>query len=132
MAASSGAHSERIPVSDYKSALRERFGAGNFRVRRDGRIDALCGAWVTFGRVGDPRTVETLFGDRPKRRQAGVVAVEFAIIASVLVTAVVGGCTTLDAAITERWPTVSASEVFVDAVVFHADRVAAAKAEASK
>jgi hypothetical protein len=63
MPASSGAYSERIPMSTYKNALRRRFGPGRWRIERDGTIRALSGCWIVFGRISDPRTVAELFGE---------------------------------------------------------------------
>lgn len=61
-ASSSGARPERIPLPEYRHRLRELFGAGRFRIERDGRIRALCGCWLVWGRIGDPETVRKLFG----------------------------------------------------------------------
>lgn len=149
MADQSGAHSAHIPLSHYKAALRLRYGPGRWRIERDGTIRALAGSWIVFGRVGDPRTVESLFG-RPTRQgailrerwanlsdvekaehvrrtkagmaraQKGVVAVEAAIIMSVLVVALVGGCTTVDNAIRTRWPGVGLVDVTIELVDFAA------------
>lgn len=120
MADSSGARDERIPLQHYKAALRLRYGPGRWRIERDGTIRALSGCWIVFGRVGDPQTVRQLFG-----RQRGIVAVEAAIILSVLVVALVAGCTTVDNAIRDRWPGVGLVEVSVELIDFAAERIKA-------
>ena len=130
MADSSGAQPARNPsLSDYKDRLRATYGRGNWRITQDGTLYALAGAWVVVGRVGDPRTVERLFPDR--RRQRGVVAVEAAIILSVLVVSLVAGLTTVNAAISQRWPGIGLAEVVVECIDMAAERINARKAPPS-
>lgn len=63
MADSSGAQAARTPsITEYKAALRLRYGSGRFRIERNGTIRALSGCWIVFGRVGDPHTMRQLFG----------------------------------------------------------------------
>lgn len=140
----SGAHDERIPLQHYKAALRLRYGPGRWRIERDGRIFALSGTWIVFGRVGDQRTIESLFG-RPTRqgeilrerwanmsdadraehvrrtkagmaKARGVVSVELGILLATIGVAVIGGCTTVDNAISQRWPGIGLAEVVVELV----------------
>ena len=50
---------------EYRHALREAFGSGNFRVERDGTIRAkLAGSWIVYGWRGRAETDVRLFGER--------------------------------------------------------------------
>jgi hypothetical protein len=63
------------PTRDaHRAALRRYLGpGGRFRIDGDGTIHALIGAWIVFGRVGEPRTRATLLdtGPRPGGGGAG-------------------------------------------------------------
>jgi len=130
MADSSGAQPARNPsLSDYKDRLRATYGRGNWRITQDGTLYALAGAWVVVGRVGDPRTVDRLFPDR--RRQRGVVSVELGILLATIGVAVIGGCTTVDNAISQRWPGIGLAEVVVECIDMAAERIKARQAPPS-
>jgi hypothetical protein len=61
-----------LAKADYTAALRRYLGPeGRFRIKRDGTIHAKVGVWIVFGRIGDARTCQTLFGDGPRPKGDG-------------------------------------------------------------
>ena len=61
-----------LAKADYAAALRRYLGPEcRFRIERDGTIHAKVGAWIVFGRIGEARTCQTLFGDSPRPKERG-------------------------------------------------------------
>jgi len=108
MADTSGAQPARVPTPEFRRAMARFELRKARRLRAEGRPD---------------RAAVALARARLWRKQAGVIAIEAAILMAFLVVALAGGCTTVDNAVRARWPGVTLAEVTVELIDFAAIRI---------